>query len=934
LIYSLGQVRAQTDGIERTAILIRCPSSASAGSAAYALLALQLGKLIAPILPAPQRFMVVDGAAQRMPVLLHASRSHAGAENFLDESDLSSSKAAELQRLAADDASDRSGQNHFVAGVAQPTGDGKDGAIVSFTARYGGKPALFAAVRIPHTHWLVLVWSELDKVDQIAGHAIGYALTGWIALAVLTLISIGVYLFFVRQRWRKYWPHEAGDPVYVQVRNLLCVVATIAAATLLFGPRGEIAGFAMAALVLFVVIVRSSPGNEFKKLRAQFSDGPLLDRNPRLALYCAWPILAAVLALMDATRVLAAIVVMVGAPLSVVLACNPADTEDPLSPPTERHFIQMTLALVFCMGVIPAMAVWQDASVLAEYMDKEARLTTAEQHILASKSRIAALRDALDLKPATDSNLAAYIVSFADASSKTNSLNTFSAQLRYLGLSENHRPLPWCRPNATTPGAAAFCRGEQKETLGVFPAPRATINPLQPVIVTILVVLAVMFLWWLVDRGLRALAGFHVPLGAVKGLGIKLPPGNHSDVRVSGELPRSRTLLVAPQQVVRARIARYPDVKWVDLAEIFLRAEDTQLGKPSFIEESFNSVSGPFASDFGRQAVAPLLITSGLELILRDALRRRAALLFCELAERALSRGELRGIVMITEMSPLERILDAFDTDEAGDPVANSVREELRWSRFFQNFSTITFSPVDKLAIGAEADEVFKRQKVDHNGPTAVLAKELRWLPGSVIDATIEKNVSDYVGSVIARLYGNRHTRFPVPQQLMARIYGPRIVKWAKSLKIPSREAAIDYMRSALIEHYEQCWAASTHAERLALNAIAEGHFVNMRNTVALQSLVRRGLVVLDPSPRLMNRSFGIFIKQSERPDRLDEWRRNLPQSRWKLSRWVLLLVAPAAVLILTMAAAETGEDLTALFSLLAAAAPALISLIARSIRS
>jgi hypothetical protein len=915
LVYSLGQVRAQTDGIERTAILVQCPKQVAVGAPAYALLALQLGPLIAPILPAPQRFMVVDGTASRMPVLLHASRSHAGAENFLDESDLPSAKVAELQRLAADDSGS---------------------STVNFSARYGGKPAMFAAVRIPHTHWLVLVWSEVDKVDQIAAHAISYALTGWIALAVLTLAAICLFLFLVRYRWRKYWPHEAADPIYARVRNLLCVVAAVATATLLLGPRGEIVGLILAALLVAALCVQTSPRDLFKRLKAQFPDGPLLNRNSRLELYCAWPLFAALLASMEATRVPAAIVVMVGAPLSIVLSKNPDDTEDPLSPLTERHFMQMTLALVFCMGVIPAMAVWNDAAVLADYVDKEQRLAVAEQQMGASQARASDLRDALDLKDVVGDGQGPHIASFVDTASKIASLNTFSAQLRYFGLSEDHRPLPWCKPVPSPVVSPAFCRGAKEGALGVFSASPAPINPLQPLAVTLLLALAVIFLWWLVNRGLCALAGFHVPLGAVRGLGVVLPPGGGATVPASGELPRNRTLMVAPQQVVRTRIAQYPWVKIVDLAEILLRAEDGQLDKPSFIEACFNSVRVRNDPDFGIEppAAPPLLITSGLELVLRDALRRRAALLFCELADRALARGELRGIVMMTEMSPLERILDAFDTDEQGDPVANRVREELRWSRFFQNFSTITFSPINKLGSGREAKGVFERYGVDPAGPIGVVAKELRWLPGSVIDATIEKNLSADVASATARLPGTRHNRFPVSQQLMSHIYAFRIVEWARSLKIPSNEAAIDYMRSTLIEHYEQCWAASTYAERLALNAIAEGHFVNMRNTVALQSLVRRGLVVLDPSPRLMSRSFGLFIKQSERPDRLDEWRRNLPQSRWKISRWGLLLVAPAAVLILMMAAAETGEDLTALFSLLAAAAPALINLMVRSVRS
>ena len=82
-----------------------------------------------------------------------------------------------------------------------------------------------------------------------------------------------------------------------------------------------------------------------------------------------------------------------------------------------------------------------------------------------------------------------------------------------------------------------------------------------------------------------------------------------------------------------------------------------------------------------------------------------------------------------------------------------------------------------------------------------------------------------------------------------------------------TRDAAIDYLRGTLIEHYQHLWVASSRAERVILDNLARGRVVNISAALALRSLIRRGLVVLDPEPRLINASFAAFVRQAERPD-------------------------------------------------------------------
>jgi hypothetical protein len=166
--------------------------------------------------------------------------------------------------------------------------------------------------------------------------------------------------------------------------------------------------------------------------------------------------------------------------------------------------------------------------------------------------------------------------------------------------------------------------------------------------------------------------------------------------------------------------------------------------------------------------------------------------------------------------------------------------------------------------------------------------------------------------------------KYPLDPSQYQDHYSSLIMEWARAVNPVSNVAAIDFLRANLIEYYEQCWIASTHAERFVLDAIAKGGFVNMRRAIALQSLVRRGLVILDPAPRLVNRSFALFIRQTERPDSLEDLRRSQPPSAWSMLRMPIAIALPILVLVLA-AAAESGQVLTAIIPLLAAGAPALL---------
>ncbi len=231
-----------------------------------------------------------------------------------------------------------------------------------------------------------------------------------------------------------------------------------------------------------------------------------------------------------------------------------------------------------------------------------------------------------------------------------------------------------------------------------------------------------------------------------------------------------------------------------------------------------------------------------------------------------------------------------------------------------------------QTADGAEAPPKAPGEKSIRSGSEIAaidtLVREVRWLPGRVIDGIIGEEQSSKITGP---------GPYPLPQKAYRDHYTLPIIEWAKSIRPPSQAAAIDFMRSNIIEYYEQCWVSSTFAERFVLDALAHGRFVNMTRALALQSLVRRGLVVLDPAPRLMNQSFALFVRQTERPSRMKQWKDKQPPSTWSSARLPLLIVLPVIVIAFAAAVAETGQSLPALFSLLAAGAPALLAALINS---
>jgi hypothetical protein len=228
-------------------------------------------------------------------------------------------------------------------------------------------------------------------------------------------------------------------------------------------------------------------------------------------------------------------------------------------------------------------------------------------------------------------------------------------------------------------------------------------------------------------------------------------------------------------------------------------------------------------------------------------------------------------------------------------------REDMRWSAVFEQFTTYYHAARPRKApaeLSSKSDAV------------KLVWKELEYIPDSAVSAMIWD---------------------PGPPVL-----SDEIIRWAEKITKNTAQprAIVDYLASNLIEHYHLMWALSSRAERLLLYRIAHGHVPNVAKAYALRSLVKRGLVVLAPYPRTMNKSFAQFVQHVEKPDTIKYWRQTQEHGFWDAVRLPFVLALPIAIAVLVVAAIRNGDSLAAIIPLIVASGPALINALSSARRT
>jgi hypothetical protein len=337
---------------------------------------------------------------------------------------------------------------------------------------------------------------------------------------------------------------------------------------------------------------------------------------------------------------------------------------------------------------------------------------------------------------------------------------------------------------------------------------------------------------------------------------------------------------------------------WVRSALIAAADADHDLYEVTASDEAAAEVRLPAVE--GRPS---LLLLHDFELLFRDSARRQRAL---ELIERLLEQQRLQPpasrsrIGLLADLSPLDRFLQSSEHREDADPELERTRwtnaEDIRWSRILEQFTNYVYRAAPRTEAGVEIapDDRALRLVLD----------ELAYLPDHVVEAIIP----DTTAGLEAR----------------------EIVDWArrKQLDRQTEAAIVDFLASQLIEHYHYLWSVSSRAEQILIYRFAHGQLVNISEAYALRSLVRRGIVVLDPVPRIMNRSFAQFVRHVEEPKRLKIWQQSQPDGLWTRLRAPLTFVLPLLLAFFAILLIEGANSIASTVPLLLAAGPAVLNIV------
>jgi hypothetical protein len=128
--------------------------------------------------------------------------------------------------------------------------------------------------------------------------------------------------------------------------------------------------------------------------------------------------------------------------------------------------------------------------------------------------------------------------------------------------------------------------------------------------------------------------------------------------------------------------------------------------------------------------------------------------------------------------------------------------------------------------------------------------------------------------------------------------------------------------------YYRTLWGTLSRDERLALAQLAHEGLVNPKNHVLVAQLMKKGLIVRDPSFRLMNRSFTRFVFSALPPHTMRKWETAGVRLPWNTLRIVLLAAVASLGIFLYLTQQSLFESVAAYVAAIAAAIPALIKLV------
>jgi hypothetical protein len=108
--------------------------------------------------------------------------------------------------------------------------------------------------------------------------------------------------------------------------------------------------------------------------------------------------------------------------------------------------------------------------------------------------------------------------------------------------------------------------------------------------------------------------------------------------------------------------------------------------------------------------------------------------------------------------------------------------------------------------------------------------------------------------------------------------------------EIDNMDAPRTHPSLATVDHH-RTWKLCTRSERLY--DVARGRLANPRNYRVIDALIARGLLKLDPWPKIADESFENFVRTAESAEELAQWQRDAVRGvgRWRSTVMVVLLI-------------------------------------------
>lgn len=910
-------VRSQSSGIDVGIVLAYSPSRTFSltppGSPPlaqnYLLGSFVLPSLVAPILPSTAHFAVVNtmgltGDARRLPIIAHDQAGFVSNDSFIDDARLPDDAVRRILALP------RHPDEPASPCLAERKNEGEP---LDFKASVAGKFASFAALAVPCTPWVVLTWQNQSDIDKIASDTATFALIDVAAIAVLiligvagmaTLMPVAVFTLTQLSRWT--------SPLKTHILNVMNNVSPFFENhfdNLLNIWRISLNISFAFALILFFLFYESKPNDGFVISSAEFlffivftisllatssavSGRSILDfgRNSRFLGHMPrsgriwWVMIAVCLPL--------AAVIWLDAQNTAILGFDQERAVEALHDLRDRDRILLH-------SVLPATQSQElkvDGAITKTPSDGGKAAGQSPPPETASAPETSGKPESIvgGTAVAGVPTLTQRIENFANGSAVQSDHVTRANPANWLTHGINPEKTPWVA----------------RSPMERFSAPDG-------------------YAWY----SFFALVGLAALAWAARGgLGLiinalcieeKFADATHEqdlaealktgpDEKILEDQPKL-ILMVANGHEPRKNLRLWAFEKGkakgaggnlVDLADVLNRMEESGLDEASLRnlqnEAGRLRLPAPDNRVFGN---GETVVIEGLTLLMPDTRRRRAALVLLEYAARMIRTGALGRVIVMAETTPMERIVDQFARETDGSTELNHdfEMEELRWARLFQKFKTVIQKNIrfaDHVADCFDQAELDETQKF--------LVSELGALPRDVVETIFSFK---YEGDKI-----KEHNLI-------------LIAHW----KGQSKKAVCDFVRDYAAEYYEQLWFSSTRWERVLLDSLARHHYVNLKRAYAIGPLVRQGIIVASgPVPQLFNASFAEFVKQAERPTRIEAWRSELPKGQWQLARVGILGVTALVLGTHAYALVAEGADAGSIFATLLAGAPALINALIR----